>query len=96
MDKPTLSYFAYGSNMFSRRLRARVPSAIAGGVGYVRGRRLTFDKVSNDGSGKCDVEPTLRDTDRVHGVLFEIDCVEKPRLPSVPMTVRHFPSAKIV
>jgi hypothetical protein len=73
-------YFAYGSNMLSRRLLARTPSAVAVGVGYATGRRLTFDKVSSDGSGKCDIEPTSHPTDRVYGVLFEIATAEKPAL----------------
>lgn len=75
-------YFAYGSNMFSRRLQARerTPSAIVVGTGFVAGRRLTFDKVSTDGSGKCDAERTCCLTDRVYGVLYEIDPAEKPSL----------------
>ncbi len=77
---PTFLYFAYGSNMLSRRLRARTPSATATGVGYLSGRRLTFDKVSTDGSGKCDIEPTPHPTDRVYGVVFEIIVGEKAAL----------------
>ena len=75
-------YFAYGSNMLSRRLRAsnRTPSAVAVGTGFVSGRRLTFDKVSTDGSGKCDIEVTTNPNDRAYGVLFEIDIAEKPAL----------------
>ncbi len=78
----TVLYFAYGSNMLSRRLRARdrTPSATAVGTGFVAGRRLAFDKVSTDGSGKCDAEPTSRPTDRVYGVLYEIDPAEDPSL----------------
>lgn len=69
----TFLYFAYGSNMFTRRLTApgRTPSAIPEGIGYVAGRRLTFDKVSKDGSGKCDMEPG-NFADRTYGVLFRI------------------------
>ena len=73
-------YFAYGSNLLSRRLRARTPSAIAKSIGYLSKRRLTFDKVSTDGSGKCDIETTSYPTDRVYGVLFEIACSEKTAL----------------
>lgn len=75
-------YFAYGSNMLSRRLRARdrAPSAAAAGTGFVACRRLVFDKVSTDGSGKCDAELTLSPTDRVYGVLYEIDRAEKRNL----------------
>lgn len=78
--KAAFLHFAYGSNMLSRRLRARTPSATAVGVGYVSGRRLTFDKVSQDGSGKCDIATTANDTDRAYGVLFEIDVREKATL----------------
>lgn len=78
----TFLYFAYGSNMLSRRLRAsqRTPSAVALGTGFVANRRLTFDKVSSDGSGKCDVEDSGNPDDRVYGVLYEINESEKPNL----------------
>jgi len=78
----TFRYFAYGSNMLSRRLRAkeRDPSAARIGTGFVKGRRLTFDKVSQDGSGKCDAEQTGVATDRVYGVLFETAKFEKKAL----------------
>ena len=74
--------FAYGSNMLSSRMRhpERVPSAVPRGVGFVPGHRLTFDKVSIDGSGKCDAEATGHDGDRVHGVLYAVKKSEKPQL----------------
>jgi hypothetical protein len=52
----TVLYFAYGSNMLTRRLRdpARAPSARVLATGYVTGRRLVFDKAGQDGSGKPD------------------------------------------
>lgn len=74
-----ITYFAYGSNMLSGRLRERTPSAMPIGTGFVRNRRLTFDKKSIDRSGKCDMEATDSD-ERVYGVLFEIDAAEKPKL----------------
>ncbi len=78
----TIVYFAYGSNMLSRRLRTpdRAPSAVAVGTGFVQGRRLTFDKVSSDGSGKCDIEDTGNPSDRAYGVVFKIGAAEKPNL----------------
>jgi gamma-glutamylcyclotransferase len=69
-------YFAYGSNMFTRRLRERTPSAIVVGTGFVEAHRLSFDKVSSDGSGKCNIQTTNDPTERVYGVLFEIALVE--------------------
>lgn len=78
----TFQYFAYGSNMLTRRLIApdRAPSAKPVGIGYAEGRRLTFDKVSQDGSGKCDAEATRDITDRVYGIIFEIDLTDTAAL----------------
>ena len=76
----TFLYFAYGSNMFTRRLTARTPSATASGTGFVEGHRLTFDKVSDDGSGKCDIEATTNRDDRVYGVIFRIATAQEPEL----------------
>lgn len=76
----TFLYFAYGSNMLSQRLQERTPSASAKGTGYVLNRKLTFNKESSDGSGKCDIKLTANSTDRVYGVLFEIACEEEANL----------------
>ena len=70
-------YFAYGSNMLSRRLKLRTPSATVIGTGFVEQHRLTFDKVSRDGSGKADIECTGNPTDCVYGVLFSIAGMEQ-------------------
>ena len=82
MAHKTFYYFAYGSNMLTRRLKAedRAPSAVFVDTGFIAGRRLTFDKLSQDGSGKCDAEMTRNTTDRVYGVIFEINCADKPAL----------------
>ena len=68
--------------MLSRRLRdsERCPSAAVIAVGFVESHRLTLDKVSTDGSGKCDIEKTETKSDRTYGALFEIDPAEKPAL----------------
>ena len=71
----TFTYFAYGSNMLTKRLAARTPSAVWIAVGYVERHRLVFDKVST-GSGKCDMEYTGVTTDRVYGVVFRISRAE--------------------
>jgi gamma-glutamylcyclotransferase len=78
----TFHYFAFGSNMLTRRLTAveRAPSAVVVGTGYIAGRRLTFDKSSQDGSGKCDAELTGDEADRVYGVIFEISRSENAAL----------------
>lgn len=79
-------YFAYGSNLLTRRLRAanRAPSAQPLGLGRLSHHRLTFDKLSDrDGSGKCDAERTDRLTDCVIGVLYRVDQSEQAALDLV-------------
>jgi hypothetical protein len=80
---PDFLYFAYGSNMSSRRLTVpeRAPSATRVAVGYVSGRRLTFDKFSTrDQSGKCDCEATGNPADRVYDVVYRIAASERAAL----------------
>jgi gamma-glutamylcyclotransferase len=67
-----MKYFAYGSNMLSERLRARVPGATVLGTASVAGRQLQFHKRSKDGSGKCDIPQTGDPADIAHGVLFDV------------------------
>ncbi len=64
-------YFAYGSNMSSRRLRARVPAARSLGSARLADRRLAFNKPGRDGSGRANIvrEPGVA----VWGVLYEIE-----------------------
>jgi len=50
-------YFAYGSNLSSRRLGQRVPGARALGAGELDAYRLIFNKPSSDGSGKANLVP---------------------------------------
>ena len=76
----TFVYFAYGSNMLTARLSARAPSAVKIGTAVLAGHKLTFDKVSGDGSGKCDIRPSDNTADQVHGVLFLIDSKDKSAL----------------
>lgn len=67
--------------MLTSRLRERVPSAAAIGIGQLLGHALRWDKRSwRDGSGKCDAEATDRQEDVVWGVLFALDPEEKSAL----------------
>jgi gamma-glutamylcyclotransferase len=80
-DAAVLTYFAYGSNMSTKRLRERVPSARAIGAGVLKGHKLCWHKLSKkDGSGKCDAAPSNDADAVVYGVLFEINVAEKPAL----------------
>lgn len=69
--------FAYGSNMSTRRLCARTPSAKPLGVACLSGHRLSWHKVGVDGSAKCDILETGQPGDLVWGVLYRIPMVEK-------------------
>ena len=67
--------------MLTARLRERVPSATAIGIGQLEDHALHWDKRSwRDGSGKCDAEFTGQWSDVVWGVVFELDPEEKPAL----------------
>jgi gamma-glutamylcyclotransferase len=79
----TILYFAYGSNMSTRRLVARVPSARAVAVAMLRGHRLAFHKIGKDGSAKCDVANTGDSNDVVYGVVFALPLSEKAMLDGI-------------
>lgn len=80
MQTDTFTYFAYGSNMATRRLRARTPSARIVGRAFVSGWRLNFHKLALDGSAKCSIVHTGLAQDRVYGVLYAIAKAEQPAL----------------
>ena len=71
-------YFAYGSNMLTERLQARVSSASFKSTAILPDYSLRFHKRSTDGSGKCDVVQCAGEL--VHGVFFKIDCVQQDML----------------
>lgn len=76
-------YFAYGSNMSSSRLLARVPSARKLGTGMLHAHQLCFHKVGRDGSAKCDARETGNSDHVVHGVLFIIEPEDRSALDEV-------------
>jgi hypothetical protein len=80
MEAAVIHYFAYGSNMSTRRLRARAPSCRFLARGTLKQYQLRFHKRSIDGSAKCDAFFTGNAEDRVLGVLFEIAPYDKPKL----------------
>ncbi len=81
MTRHPVRYFAYDSNMLTARLRERVPSATAIGIGQLEGHVLRWDKRSwRDKSGKCDAEFTGQRSDVVWGVIFELNPEQKPAL----------------
>lgn len=76
-------YFSYGSNMSSRRLRQRVPSARFVTVATLHQHELRFHKMGTDGSGKCDAHQTDNGMHAVMGVVFDIDSAEKAALDKI-------------
>jgi cation transport regulator ChaC len=73
-------YFAYGSNMWTPRLRERVPSAEPMGIASLAGYRLRFHKRSIDGSAKCNAFYTGNNANVVWGAVFDILQAEKANL----------------
>lgn len=63
-------YFAYGSNMSSLRLLARVPSARSLGVAHLHGFEMSFGKRSHDGSAKCTIAE--KEGASTLGVIYDI------------------------
>ncbi|WKZ37742.1 MAG: gamma-glutamylcyclotransferase family protein [Anaerolineales bacterium] len=66
-------YFAYGSNMKIDRITAdeRAPSARKIGRAKMLDKKLVFNKISTDGSGKGNI--IVSPSNSVWGVLFEIN-----------------------
>lgn len=81
MTGNTQLYFAYGSNMYSPRLRKRVPSARFVDIAHLPAWMVSFRKRGRDGSAKCDIEPL--DAGTVWGVVYRIDCEERELLDRV-------------
>ncbi|QDU90758.1 hypothetical protein Pla175_41700 [Pirellulimonas nuda] len=73
-------YFAYGSNLLTRRLLERTPSAKKVATGLLRGYERRWHEASLDGSGKCDVHFVGDAASHVRGVVYQIELAEKPVL----------------
>ena len=72
----TIHYFAYGSNLATRRLLERIPKAQVHKVATLTGHQLCFHKNDSGQSGKCDIKATDDHQDIVYGVIYFIseDC----------------------
>ena len=71
-------YLAYGSNMCTPRIMARVPSATPIGIVPVEGFQLQTNKISHDGSSKCNL--VVHPHSHAWCVLFSMLPAELPRL----------------
>ena len=74
-------YFAYGSNMSSKRLRSRVTSAELIDPAFLKDVRMLTNKRSKDGSGKANLVESPGDV--TWGVLYEIDVQDLDTLDKV-------------
>lgn len=75
-----LYYFAYGSNLHPVRLAERVSSAKLFGISLLDGYRIEFHKLSHDGSGKCNLYYTGKESDVVHGAIYTMNPEHKDDL----------------
>jgi len=75
-----MKYFAYGSNMLTTRLSARVDSVSNPRRYALSSYKLCFNKRSADGSAKCNIMRSDKPGDVVHGVIFDIDEEQIPNL----------------
>lgn len=75
-------YFAYGSNMLTKRLRERCPSARPAGIAVAEEYRLDFSKVGLDGSGKATLSRNTKAIQITHiqGVLYHVSLKESTNL----------------
>ena len=78
-----MNYFAYGSNIAKARILERINSAEFITRGYLLNHRLSFHKIGQDGSAKCDAFETGNMSDSVLGALYRIDPAEKEQLDQV-------------
>lgn len=71
-------YFAYGSNLWPPRLRARCPSAWSRGEAVLTGWSPIYDKPGADGTAKLN----LRESPGFEtlGVIYTIDDADRPAL----------------
>lgn len=82
MNAKEYLYFAYGSNLSSLRLKARLPHVRLVASAVLHGYRLTFDMLSTDGSAKCNiVKGTPEDT--VYGAVYTLTQLEMGQLDAI-------------
>ncbi len=77
----TAHYFAFGSNMSSVRLLARVEDARPLGRALLRDHAFVCNKRGQDGSAKANIEP--REGASVWGVLFVVPRADLARLDRI-------------
>ena len=82
-DLNRIMVFSYGSNMHSKRLIKRVPSAKILGIGKSQGFKIEFSKRSKDKSGKATLIRTTNKSNTIWGTISTILKKEKHLLDEV-------------
>lgn len=85
----SVNYFAYGSNMLSERMQARIPAATVVGVARLPGWQLVWDKISQDGSGKANLRQAAGQ--EVWGVVYRIPAADIERLDRIEGGYQRIP-----
>lgn len=75
-----VTYFAYGSNMCTARMRHRVPGVSHPEIAGLGAHVLRWHKRSDDGSGKCDAFFTGGAEDELLGVVYRVPDNQKRKL----------------
>ncbi|KAF7772232.1 hypothetical protein PCIT_a2262 [Pseudoalteromonas citrea] len=83
MKERTLYNFAFGSNMSSQRLLARLPLAKKVGVAQLPSFELQFSMLSTDGSAKCNIHQSSNKKDKVFGVVYALNEHEQALLDEI-------------
>ena len=82
-------YFAYGSNMPTKRLRSRIASAKPLGIGQIHGKRMVCNKKGKDGSGKANLTDSPGGT--TWGVLYEVTASDLKELDRIEVGYDRVP-----
>jgi len=77
MSEKQFYVFSYGSNLLFERISDRIDSVEFVCVYNISGYRLIFNKASEDGSVKANIEESKNPMDSVWGVIHKLDFKEK-------------------
>lgn len=72
-----MKYFAYGSNLSSKRFKKRVPSGVFECIASLNGYKLKFHVKDEDDSAKSNAFKTGDPSDKLLGVVYDIEATEK-------------------
>ena len=89
-----IRYLAYGSNLHPARIGARLGAITALGTTVLPGWGLRFHKLSDDGSGKCNL---VADPDATaYGAVYELSSASKQRLDLIEGVGKGYLDTRIV